>query len=93
MPATAASAASATRWFGRNYWPALYSDGNFIQALRGAGRLEGRSHMEYRGYISGLIRINAANGTFAGTVAGIRDVIYYYSRDFPIMIGSVPRYQ
>ena len=33
--------------------------------------------MEYRGYISGLIRINAANGTFAGTVAGIRDVIYF----------------
>lgn len=33
--------------------------------------------MEYKGYVSGPIGINPASGTFAGTVAGIRDVIYF----------------
>ena len=33
--------------------------------------------MEYKGYVSGPIGVKPAGGMFTGTVAGIRDVIYF----------------
>jgi predicted HicB family RNase H-like nuclease len=33
--------------------------------------------LEYRGYTAGPIDFDAADGTFSGTVAGIRDVIHF----------------
>lgn len=33
--------------------------------------------MEYKGYTSGPIDFDAADGTFSGTVAGLRDVIHF----------------
>ena len=33
--------------------------------------------MEYKGYTSGPIEFNSEEGTFSGTVAGLRDVIHF----------------
>ena len=33
--------------------------------------------MEYKGYISGPIDIDPADGTLSGTVAGLRDVVHF----------------
>ena len=33
--------------------------------------------MEYKGYVSGPIGVKPASSMFTGTVAGIRDVIYF----------------
>jgi predicted HicB family RNase H-like nuclease len=33
--------------------------------------------MEYKGYLAGPIDFDAENGTFSGTVAGLKDVIHF----------------
>ena len=33
--------------------------------------------MEYKGYIAGPIEFDAEDGTFSGTVSGLRDVIHF----------------
>jgi hypothetical protein len=37
----------------------------------------GKAMMEYKGYLAGLFELDPEENTFSGTVAGLRDVIYF----------------